>query len=447
MIKAGQTARSLSIKTPFKNDVAVKQWFRGFKSRFPELSIRKPQKVSTARSRSMSPVVVSAYFNELGPLMLKVSNNPSTRWNMDETGFSLEHVPQNIVARKGSHSVPGRVSCSRESITVVAAVNAAGMSLPPLVIVKGKTHRSLQSFNTADGPAGALWTWQQKAWVDDSLSPMWFRDIFLKHFGAQRPQLLILDQHRSHEVTDLLEMAVANDIIILGMPPHTSHWLQPLDKGCFGPLSKRYNVICSEFMSSNSQNVVKKCTWARLFKEAWEETMIPHNIKQGFRVTGIFPLNPAIIPSHAFAPSDCATDASYPLTNSFDPILPYSTSSTASSPSPDDSLNFQTNPVTDNDSLTDQNFSTLLPQMSDPSPSCNMSPVESYNIEVPTMSTLSSSFNVSPHESNNLNVDQIFDLLSSDEVIISVPCPPAGSVVDLQLQCSATLMIKTKHLL
>ena len=70
--------------------------------------------------------------------------NPSNVWNTDETSLSLAQV----VARKGSKVIPGRTSNSRESVAVLPCVNAAGQAMPPLIVAKGKTSRSLRSYNT-----------------------------------------------------------------------------------------------------------------------------------------------------------------------------------------------------------------------------------------------------------------------------------------------------------
>ena len=144
---------------------------------------------------------ISSYFATLQETEQKLGVNCASKiWNMDESGFHLEHVPQRVVSRKGNKSVPGRVSSNRENITVVACTSAAGNCMPPLIIVKGKTYKSLLSFATDEGPTGASWTWQEKAWQEDVLGNLWFRNVFLKNCGSERPQLLIMDQHHSHEV-------------------------------------------------------------------------------------------------------------------------------------------------------------------------------------------------------------------------------------------------------
>ena len=134
--RAGQLCQRLNIQTPFKDGIPGKDWFLGLKARLPELSLRKPQKLSTARSQRMNKADVDHYFWLLGGVLTKHPIDTSHVWNMDESRFHLEHTPQVVCARKGARSVPEGVSCNRENITVAVCVNAAGGCMPPMIIVK-----------------------------------------------------------------------------------------------------------------------------------------------------------------------------------------------------------------------------------------------------------------------------------------------------------------------
>ena len=222
---------------------------------------------------------------------------------MDETGVQMEHQPTGVVACKGTRAIPGRVSNSRENITIVTCVNAAGETIPHMFIAKGKIYKSLLNFKTADAPPGSLFTYCEQTWINDRLGSEWFVQVFLKHCGKARLILLILDGHKSHESLDILETATNDSIHILCLPPHTTHYLQPLDLTFFGPLTKAYNTVCTEYMAASRQNVVFKASWAGLFRQAWEQAVTPQNIKSGFRACGIMPFNPNAIPEKAFKPS------------------------------------------------------------------------------------------------------------------------------------------------
>ena len=201
----------------------------------------------------MNTVVVDNYFSELGKTFRE---NPtlsaSTIWNMDETNKGFEHNPTNVIARKGSRNIPGRTSDFRENITFLATVNVSGNAMPPLCIVRGKTSKSLQSFCTVDAPEGTVWSYQ-KAWMNDVLGEQWFKQVFLEHCGTERPQLLLLDSHRSHDVLGLLEAAKKENIVI-SLPLHCTHHLQPLDKGIFGPIPHMHHLTPLMSLSNHSNH-------------------------------------------------------------------------------------------------------------------------------------------------------------------------------------------------
>ena len=131
LARVGTLVRQMGIKTPFKNGIPGKDWWAGFKRRHPEIVIRKPEKLSTVRSKMLNPTVVGNYLKELKQVTEGLA--PTSIWNMDETGLNLEHQPSRVIARKGAKSVPGRVGNSRENITVLPCVNSAGEKMPPLL--------------------------------------------------------------------------------------------------------------------------------------------------------------------------------------------------------------------------------------------------------------------------------------------------------------------------
>ena len=189
-------------------------------------------------------------------------------------------------------------------VTIVASVNAAGERMSPLLVVKGKTERSVFGFNTREAPSGTMWDFQENGWMDDRIGERWFKEIFLKQCGTDRPQVLILDGHSSHESLALIQEGIRENIAILSLPPHTTHYLQPLDRTVFGLFDKQYDWACSEFLQENTLHKVDKWTFPTLFKTAWHASMTAENIKSGFRACGIIPFSPLAIPEYAYLPSE-----------------------------------------------------------------------------------------------------------------------------------------------
>lgn len=118
-----------------------------------------------------------------------------------------------------------------------------------------KDLRESACFNTNEAVPGGVYTWQDRAWVEDALGEIWFREHFLKHYGPDRPRLTLFS---SHETLGLIEACISNDIALLTFPPHTTQWLCPMDKTVLKPLSRAYFRICSEFMASRPKNMVTK---------------------------------------------------------------------------------------------------------------------------------------------------------------------------------------------
>ena len=105
----------------FKTGVPSNQWWRLFRKRNPRIVLRQPEATSTVRHKCMDPVKVAKYFVALERELaaLNLTNRPQCIWNMDETGMSLEHKPQKVVASKGSKHLQSATSGNREQVYIL----------------------------------------------------------------------------------------------------------------------------------------------------------------------------------------------------------------------------------------------------------------------------------------------------------------------------------------
>ena len=196
-----------------------------------------------------------------------------------------------------------QTSQKSSNLTLMACINGAGSAMPPLVITKGKTVKSVHGYKTSDAPRGTVWSFQDKGWITEDIGENWFDEVFLKHCGPKRPQLPIFDGHSSHETLAIIERAMEENIALISLPPHCTHYLQPLDRSVFGPFKTSYNDHCSDFMSEHPLHVVNKWTFPSLLNNAWQSAFTEANIRSGFASCGICPVNRNAIPDSAFAPS------------------------------------------------------------------------------------------------------------------------------------------------
>jgi hypothetical protein len=121
-----------------------------------------------------------------------------------------------------------------------------------------------------------------------------------------------LDGHNSHTTYRFCSFAEKHKIIILCLPPHTTHRLQPCDVGVFGPLSSTWK---SEVNAMSAQNIpIRKSNFLTSYSRARNKSFTESTILSAWRKTGISPLNRNAIPKDAFAPAlNTTTKAAQPI--------------------------------------------------------------------------------------------------------------------------------------
>jgi hypothetical protein len=75
------------------------------------------------------------------------------------------------------------------------------------------------------------------------------------------------------------------------MPPHSSHFLQPLDVRCFGPLKTSYGKQIEKMIRMQITHITKDDFFAT-FLEAFNASITEKNIQVGFMATGLIPYDP-----------------------------------------------------------------------------------------------------------------------------------------------------------
>jgi hypothetical protein len=98
--------------------------------------------------------------------------------------------------------------------------------------------------------------------------------------------LLIVDGYESYNSHEFHKYCEEEKIIVLCMPPHSSHLLQPLNVGCFSPLKRVYGDEINS-LSQYSTKKIKKEAFLPAFKAAFEKLMTKENICAGFRGAGL----------------------------------------------------------------------------------------------------------------------------------------------------------------
>ena len=103
--------------------------------------------------------------------------------------------------------------------------------------------------------------------------------------------MLIVDKHESHRSLQVLDYATEKSVILLSVPPHTTHKLQPLDRCVYGPLSTYFENEVDNFQKLYPSRRIQMYDMGRLFTAAYTKACTISNATSAFKKCGIWPFN------------------------------------------------------------------------------------------------------------------------------------------------------------
>ena len=296
---------------------ATRGWFDKFICR-NKLSLRKRTSLSQKLPQQLESKITAFYLQcskaiRIGKYPLELIGN------MDETPIWFDIVPQRSIAKKGSKSVVIRTSGSeKRHVTVVLAVMADGTVLPPMIIFKGKTNRTIRDLVV---PTGFVVTTQEKAWMDEERMLMWLREIWIKFTEKKQEELqfsrsfLTLDAFAAHKVDPVLEEMASNDVGSLEVPSGCTSKVQVLDvsvnrpfKLVLGECWENYVLSVVETMGSDNllDSEFKLPAPSRQLVVDWVQQGYTYllekreMVKRGFEVCGVTSSDPKRVRNESF---------------------------------------------------------------------------------------------------------------------------------------------------
>ncbi|KAG3083329.1 hypothetical protein PI124_g18869 [Phytophthora idaei] len=172
-------------------------WYRRFIVRHPILTPRIAQQIARARNR-VEAEAVRGLFYTMVRLVIEQNLDKSRVFNMDEMSFMPKASSRKVVALKGSSNVWAQGPKENFHMTVVAAVNAVGEAVPPLIILPGqRIHREEMDIISIDNTTV---TGVPKGFSNAGIFKLWLRffDTHLTSHNVQRPVVLVLDNNSTH---------------------------------------------------------------------------------------------------------------------------------------------------------------------------------------------------------------------------------------------------------
>lgn len=214
---------------------------------------------------------------------------------MDEKGFMQGVIAKNRVMiskyEKKAHMTQWG---NREWVTLIECVSMNGRVLKPWVIFKAKQQQKAWFEALKEGHIAV----SENGWTDNELGLAWFKTCFEPETTPSKEgdyRILCIDGHASHLTTQAIEYCINRKIILLCLPAHTTHLLQPLDVGVFAPLATAYKNHVQRVTRLGASYTIDKIDFLELYQQARCDAITPENIRKAWQKTGLLPFNPQLI--------------------------------------------------------------------------------------------------------------------------------------------------------
>ncbi|KAG5877409.1 hypothetical protein JTB14_035647 [Gonioctena quinquepunctata] len=168
---AYEYAKSLSLKYPVKweeNKMDGKEWMYGFRRRNPELSLRKPENTSAARSFGFNKTSVTEFYTNLKTVLERHPLTADRIFNFVESGVSTVLATPKVLAPRCQKQVGQIVSAERgELVTFGGIISASGNTIPPLFVFPRVHYKDNFLEGAPEGSLGAA----NKTFSDEDFVP------------------------------------------------------------------------------------------------------------------------------------------------------------------------------------------------------------------------------------------------------------------------------------
>ena len=363
MVDAIRARRAASVNTPSMQLVSYsplgKRWVSRFITRHRFLKSVYARRIDANRADQSKREVIERWFNVVAQVFAEYDIDLENVYDMDESGFNVGIIQVGRRVMDSRCNVNYRKQPGRhEWVTVLECICADGTPISPLVIFKGEKLISEWIL-----PANPEEDWRfacsRRGWTNDDIGLEWLRRCFepeTREKADGKWRVLIVDGHGSHVTDDFITQAYLNNIILLRLPSHTSHLLQPLDVGLFGPLKKYASDEMEPLVQANVSRIRKE-DWLLAYLKGRQTAFRTSNVFGGWRGAGLVPFNPTKVLDKLPSQPCCQS----PLTSSTMPTTSTSFNTSLITNSPPDAIVLQSTNQALND-IIDKNLPLQTPE-------------------------------------------------------------------------------------
>jgi len=290
-------AAELLVKKGNDKPVGI-NWPQKFLKRHPQIKTAYIPPLDKERAMAQDPAILAGWFNLFQSLKEEHGIEIEDIYNMDEKGFMQGVIAKLRVMISKYEKKAHMTQCgNREWVSLIECISMDGRVLKPWIIFKGKVQQKAWFEVLKEGHIAV----SENGWTDNELGLAWIRKCFdpeTKICQKGEYRMLLIDGHASHIATQVIDYCVSQKIILLCLPAHTTHLLQPLDVGVFAPLATAYKAHVQRITRLGTSYSIDKTDFLELYQLARHEAITPLNIRKSWTATGLLPFSPALVLQH-----------------------------------------------------------------------------------------------------------------------------------------------------
>lgn len=180
LVSVNQLVKDMNFQDKTKNGQLGEKWFTLFMQRRPDLSERKPEKLSKIRA-DVSEQNVREWFKEVSTYLESIDcsdvlKDPKRIFNLDESAFWICPKTGKVICREGKKNVyEVHTGNDKENVTILCDVNASGKVAPTLAVYPGQRFLSSTRLKFPDDWSLAR---SESGWMNAEI----FMNILLTNF-------------------------------------------------------------------------------------------------------------------------------------------------------------------------------------------------------------------------------------------------------------------------
>lgn len=260
--------------------------------RHPELTLRMSEYLHKSRTFA-NEASIKKWFQEMTYELkdyITIFNNPQRVFNYEEISFLLPAKSEPVLLERGSKNVhDGSEQSNKKNVTILITTSGDGKILPPsalfsfkrlpaLIMTSAPSHWKIKRTSTGSMNCGSSYEY-----VTGELHP------YLVEKEVPMPVILVIDGLKSHISFELSNFCKKHQIILMALPPNTTHILQPLALAFFKPLRSQWRKELKLFQLKNNGQEAREHNIGGILEEILKSDQMMKDLQNRFFQCGLCP--------------------------------------------------------------------------------------------------------------------------------------------------------------